>query len=161
VTRLLHYIRHHAVKQSAPGLCGPTALRNALLCYERFPVPSGSTRGCDERRLNRIALRHGYRLDYFACRTPGFARSQIRWWARRGIPTLLCVDRDSEGYWAHWIACVSATARHAYICDSSTNAPRDPQRLPWSQFLARAVTVTHVSESGFNTRYDLYGVTSI
>ena len=158
MTRLLSYIAHHAVKQSAPGLCGPTALRNALLRYERLPVPHGSARGCDEYRLSRLANRLGYHIEHVNCITPGYARSQLRYWIRRNTPALLCVDRDSSGPWAHWVALVHCNARHAYICDSSNDAPRDPIRMTWSQFLARAATVTHANSHSLTYRYDLYGV---
>lgn len=165
MTRLLSYISKHAIKQPAPGLCGPIALRNALLRYERFSseqvlkVCRASQRnGCDEHALAKGARRLGYSLVPFNCTTPAFCRSQIRWWVRRNIPVLLCVDRDSAGYWQHWITVIHATARHAYICDSSTLAPSDPQRLPWGQFLARAVTITHLTPHSRTERFDLYGV---
>jgi hypothetical protein len=168
VTHKLRFIQRHAVKQPSPGYCGPIALRNALLRYERIDPdrviqacrPS-RRHGCDEHALARGARRLGYRIEPFNCTTPAFCRSQIRWWIRRNVPALLCVDRDSTGHWAHWITVIHATARHAYICDSSNDAPPDPQRLPWSQFLARAVTITHLTPQFRNDRFDLYGVLQV
>jgi hypothetical protein len=162
VTRLLSYIARHAVKQSRSHNCATTALRNALLVYERFPVPPCPREGCDEWCIDQTARKLGYRLEHVNCITPGYARSQLRYWHRRGIPSVLCVDRDLAGQpWAHWIACVHSTDRHVYICDSSAGTPTDPQRLPWSQFLARAVTITHLTPTSRSERFDLYGVRSV
>lgn len=165
MTRLLSYVQIHALKQPAPGLCGPIAMRNAILRYERLSPERvlnacrvSRRNGCDEHALSRGAWRLGYRIEPFRCMTPGMCQAQIRWWIRRNVPTLVCVDRDSQGMWSHWITVIHATARHAYICDSSTDAPPDPQRLPWSQFLARAVTITHLTPRSRNERFDLYGV---
>lgn len=165
MTRLLSYVAHHAVKQPNSHTCGPIALRNALLRYERFSPAEviracrpSKRNGCNEHALTRGAQRLGYDLQPFTCTTPGMFRAQIRWWIRRNVPSLVCLDRDSSGYWVHWVAIVHATARHAYICDSSGDAPPDPQRLPWSQFLARAITITRLTPHSRTERFDLYGV---
>lgn len=165
MTCLLHYIQTHAVKQPTAHSCGPVALRNSLLRYERFSTAEviracrpSKRNGCNEHKLARGAQRLGYVLQPFNCSTPGMCQAQIRWWIRRNVPVLLSVDRDSSGPWSHWVAVVHATARHAYICDSSGDAPPDPQRLPWSQFLARAVTITHLTPHSRTERFDLYGI---
>ncbi len=157
MTRLLQYIAHHAAKQYA-GQCGPTALRNALLRYERLPLSEFKSprRGCDERCISKLALRHGYSIEHFSCSTPGMCRAQLRWWARRNVPVLTCCDRDSSGPWSHWIAIVHSTARHVYVCDSDADVVL--QRVTWSKFLSRAVTVTHTDDRHTHTRFDLYGV---
>jgi hypothetical protein len=126
--------------------CGPTALYNALQtmgircglqtlcrlsCVRRDMADYDTTAGL------RMAARH-YCVDLLTefCST----RENLREAVRLRTPMLLCVDRDSEGPYAHWIATLRGTARHVWIADSARPGPVEHQ-LTWNQFLDRAAAV--------------------
>lgn len=125
--------------------CGPTALYNGL---QALGVPCslfGICKMADIPKtvsydttptLRMVAFHYGVQLCTEVCSSHEYARSVVR----HRSPMLVCVDRDSDGPYAHWITVVRANARHVYICDSARPGPVE-RRLTWRQFLARAVTV--------------------
>lgn len=124
--------------------CGPTALYNGLTA---LGVRSGlrtvadlsactKERGTNEAGLKMAAWYYSVQFCTEVCTSHEFAKACVR--ARS--PMLVCVDRDSDGPYAHWIAVVKAGSRHVWIADSSRPGPV-LRRLTWRQFLARAVTV--------------------
>ena len=126
--------------------CGPTALYNALQtmgircglrtlcqlsCVRQDMDDWDTTPG-----LRLAALHYGVDLLTEFCRTHDYFREAVR----LRSPMLLCVDRDSEGPYAHWISTLRTTSRHVWIADSARPGPVE-RRLTWREFLARAVTV--------------------
>ena len=122
--------------------CGPTALYNALTA---LGVPCSLFGVCKladipkhvnfdtTPSLRMAAGQFGVDFCTEVCTTREYARSCVR----HRYPMLVCVDRDSEGPYAHWIAVVRATARHVWIADSARPGPVE-RRLTWLQFLDRA-----------------------
>lgn len=165
MTRILRYVKSHAVKQPNGWSCGAMALRHALLVHgERWSVKrciercrSHVGQYTDERKLSKALDGTRFCVEHFHCMTPGMCRAQIRWWARRKVPVIVWVDRDESGPWSHVICVVHATARHVWVCDSGGSGPV-VSRVTWSQFLARAVTITHLTHTSRTERFDLYGV---
>lgn len=117
--------------------CGPTALYNALLA---LGVPCGLSslcnmaactkeHGASEAGLKMAAWYYGVQFCTEVCTSHEFARACVR--ARH--PLLVCVDRDSDGPYAHWIAVVKATSRHVWVADSARPGPV-LRRLTWRAF---------------------------
>lgn len=138
--------------------CGPAALRHGLLCLGRRVAARRLARmsGCTRRRapgdegLRRAAAELGCRLGHEVHASEAPVRRSLRAHLAGGAPVLLCVDRDSDGPWAHWIVAVGATARHVTICDSARPGPV-VRRMTWRAFLDRAC-MYHLGEK----RFDLY-----
>ncbi len=137
--------------------CAPAALGNALLrcgvnvSLRRLGRMCKVTKrmGADEFKLAIAADQLGFCLTPFRCFTPALARDTVRAHLRVGTPILLCVDRDTDGVWAHWITVVHATSRHAWIADSARGYGPVLKKMSWRRFLARAMTVHAVNETRF------------
>lgn len=124
--------------------CGPTALYNGLTA---LGVKCGLFNLCN---MSACTKEHGtpeaglrgaawyYHVDFLTsqCRTHEYFREAVR----VRCPMLMCVDRDSDGPYAHWITVLRSTKRHVWIADPARPGPVE-RRLTWRQFLARAVTV--------------------
>lgn len=130
--------------------CGPVALHNAFfaLCGDKAPSAARlillscctKEHGVGLEGLSRAALVCNFTLGTVTCRMPDFAKATVQAHVRLGQPVLLCVDRDSEGPFAHWIVAFKVTSNHVWIADSARPGPVE-RRLTWRQFLARAMTV--------------------
>lgn len=139
--------------------CGPSALHNALLSIgERHSIKklcklSGTTKTqCpDTKGLCKAAKALGFVLGVHQNHTHLYTKEQISWYLRRRTPILVCVDRDKEGLYAHWIAVVKTTSRHVWVADSS-RPPPVLMRMTWRSFLARAAAVHGPKD----IQYDLY-----
>jgi hypothetical protein len=152
------YPEHLAQLQPRAGLCGPAALRNALLCYGlrrsiRALVALCGTdeEGTSPRHMGLAAASLGFNLPWSTWYTAAEASAEILRCINIGEPVLMCVDRDPEGPWAHWITVVGATSRNVKIVDSSRPGPA-VRRLTWTQLMQRLAVFVR---DGVN-RYDLY-----
>lgn len=131
--------------------CGPAALRHGMLwhlTYVRCPAPAVDIRqlaelslttccekgkerdGRCEHGLQNAAKELDFRLDHVWHSTPTAAYRAIREYLHES-PVLVCVDHSN-----HWLTIVRATARHAFIVDSSRGGDLH-QRLTWRLMLTR------------------------
>jgi ABC-type bacteriocin/lantibiotic exporter with double-glycine peptidase domain len=160
VTALAPLVKTMHVQRN-PWSCGPCALRHAFLIYgkrfswkriARIAQLNAKFDGDTEPRLKNAAYLLGFSMEHRKASTHGHARGLLRFYARNAIPVLMCVDRDRDGYWRHWIVVCTVDARHVWIADSSRPGPVC-ERLTWRQFLGRA-GLYHPGEE----RFDLYPV---
>lgn len=141
--------------------CGPVALRHALLWHgvpvsvQRIARAARVTKkhGADEHKLARAAEKLGFRLRHIQRQDCApIVCLLVRSLAAKKIPVLVCVDRNEDGPWQHWITVVHATARAVTICDSARPGPV-VRTITWREFLGRACAWYPGA-----ARFDLYPV---
>lgn len=118
--------------------CGPFALKHALLSYGVFAheddlaeaAGSSTTRGTDERRLDRAARLFGFELGLIRRTSPRAARRELADHLIRRIPVLLCLDQ-----WEHWVTVAGADEQSLVVYDSHYDTVLRLE--PWEAMLER------------------------
>ncbi len=119
------------VCQSNTWLCGPFALKHALLALgvkadERHIAALAGTdqTGTDETELARAARHFGYELGFARHREAESARGDLVRFLAAGVPVLLCIEQ-----WDHWVVAVHEDDGMFVVLDS--RAPAVFRILPW------------------------------
>jgi ABC-type bacteriocin/lantibiotic exporter with double-glycine peptidase domain len=139
--------------------CGPAALRHALLCHgvrksiRALAALCKTTKqhGTSPRELEEGTKDLGFKLLWSTWHSAADTSTELLRCLCAHEPVLLCVDRDAEGPWAHWIVVVGATARRVTIADSSRPGPA-VRHISWKTLMRRLAVF---ERDGVN-RYDLY-----
>jgi len=105
--------------------CGPFALKHALVTLGIFADEKSITRiaganwwyGTDEIQLSKASKHFGCKLLMFRRHDAELARKELSDYLRKGIPTLLCVQR-----WGHWVTAVKVERGKFIILDSSNKS---------------------------------------
>ena len=142
-------------------LCGPFALKHALIMLGRFVKEEDVARiagthwwaGTDEIKLARAARTYQCELRMIRRKTSKRAKRDLVRTLRRGFPSLLCVDR-----WGHWVTVVGFE-RDKFILIDSRTAP--VVRIETWQSLRKRWgfrVVDHDDPTEMETLYDIHPV---
>ena len=105
--------------------CGPFALKHALIMLGTLVDENEVSRiagahwwaGADEIKLGRAASAYACELQMIRRKNAQRAKRELTATLRKGIPSLLCVDR-----WSHWVTAVGVE-RDKFILIDSRHAP--------------------------------------
>lgn len=119
------------IRQPNAWLCGPFALKHALLALgvraeeRHLAALAGTDRtGTDEAELARAARHYGCALGFVRQREPDPARRDLARFLADGVPVLLCIEQ-----WDHWVVAVHEDDGMFVVLDS--RAPAVFRILPW------------------------------
>jgi hypothetical protein len=149
--------------QAQPNLwqCGPFALKHALITLGIFAEEGTITRiagsrsayGTDETQLARAARYYNCTLGMVRRHDPESARTELKEYLRRGIPSLICVYD-----WSHWVTVVKAERGKFILLDSRDEAVLTI--LSWTELKNRWVYYEQdeYDEDHWETLYDFHPV---